>query len=80
MATSVDSLGEDILRQVANTTLNSKFVGAENQLFSKLVVDAVKSVKMRNMEGKFRYPVNQINILRSHGKSSSESQLIENGY
>ena len=65
--------------QIATTTLNSKFVGAENHLFSKLVVDAVKSVKMMNMQGKWKYPVNQINIIRSHGKSSAESQLIENG-
>lgn len=56
-----------------------KFVGAEGDLFSKLVVDAVQSVKMKNAEGKWKYPINQINIIRSHGKSSSESQLIADG-
>ncbi len=38
------------------------------------------SVKIRNVDGKWKYPVNQVNVLRSHGKSSHESMLIENGY
>lgn len=75
-----DALGEDILRQVARTTLSSKYVGGEGDVFIQLVVDAIKSVKVRNVEGKMKYPVNQINILKSHGKSSAESVLIENGY
>lgn len=80
MGNKTDTLGNDILKQVATTTLSSKFVGADNDFFSQLVVDSVLSVKIRNVEGKVKFPVNQINVLRSHGKSSHESCLIENGY
>lgn len=80
LGVKVDSLGVDVLKQIATTTLSSKFVGSENELFSKLIVDAIMSVKMKNVEGKWKYPVNQINVIKSHGKGASESQLIENGY
>mmetsp|Transcript_34485 Transcript_34485/g.51423 ORF Transcript_34485/g.51423 Transcript_34485/m.51423 type:complete len:368 (-) Transcript_34485:48-1151(-) len=31
-------------------------------------------------DGKAKYPVNQVNVLKSHGQSSSESTLIAGGY
>jgi len=80
MGQKTSDLGEDIFKQIATTSLSSKFVGAENKLFAKLVVDAVKSVRMVNLDGKVKYPVSQINVIKSHGKSSAESILIENGY
>merc|ERR1719217_428253 len=45
-----------------------------------MVVDSVKSVKITTPDGKNKYPVAQINILKSHGKSVSESKLLLNGY
>jgi len=81
LSLKVDGLGEEILQQVASTSLNSKFVGgAESALFSKIVVDAIKSVKIIGANGKPKYPVAQINILKSHGQSASESVLLPNGY
>jgi T-complex protein 1 subunit alpha len=79
MGVKVSSLPENTLKQIATTTLNSKYCGADSEFFSKLVVDAVQSVRMRNAKGEWKYPVNQINIVRSHGKSTSESALIKNG-
>jgi len=76
----VDSLGEDTLLQIASTTLSSKFVGSEMKTFAKLVVDAVKAVKVIGADGKAKYPVSQVNVLKSHGQSSSESMLVPNGY
>jgi len=70
----------NILNQIARTTLSSKFVGGDSDFFSKLVVDSIQSVKIKNVEGRWKYPVNQINVIKSHGKSSHESMLIENGY
>eukprot|EP00392_Amoebophrya_sp_AT5.2_P008636 g8664.t1 len=69
-----------LLTQVAKTTLSSKFVGGDSEYFSKLVVDSVLSIKIKNVEGKWKYPINQVSVLKSHGKSSRESMLIENGY
>lgn len=73
------SLTDEQLVSVARTSLNSKFIGSENDFFAKIIVQAVKSVKL-TVEGKDKYPVNQVNVLMNHGKSSLESNLIENGY
>jgi T-complex protein 1 subunit alpha len=81
LSLKVDALGEEVLLQVAKTSLNSKFVGgAEGTLFPKIVVDAIKSVKMIGQDGKTKYPVGQVNILKAHGQSSSDSVVHPNGY
>merc|ERR1719271_1650923 len=40
----------------------------------------MKAVKVVGQDGKMKYPVGQVNILKSHGQSCSESMLIPNGY
>jgi len=80
MSVPVDKLEVDVLSSIARTTLSSKFVGAESDLFSKIVVDAMKDVKIIGPDGKAKYPVSQVNVIRSHGQSSSESQLVSGGY
>jgi len=80
LSVKVDQLEQDVLQSIARTTLSSKFVGAESDLFAKIIVDAMKSVKISGPDGKAKYPVSQVNILKSHGQSSSESQLILGGY
>lgn len=69
-------LTDDIYMRVARTSLSSKFVGLESDRFASIVVEAVKSVK--TTDGK--YPIANVNVLKSHGKSSLESQLITRGY
>lgn len=73
------SLSDEQLISVARTSLNSKFIGSEDDFFAKMVVEAVKGVKM-TVDGKDKYPIGQINVLTNHGKSSWESQLVTNGY
>jgi len=81
LSIKVDSMEQDVLTQIAKTTLNSKFIGgADSDLFSKIVVDGIKSVKIMGADGKPKYPVAQINIIKSHGKGASESMLITGGY
>merc|ERR1712048_828869 len=81
LSLKVNDLGQDVLLSIAKTTLNSKFVGgADSDLFAKIVVDAITSVKITGPDGKPKYPVNQINVLKSHGQSASESQLLAGGY
>jgi len=80
LSVKVDSLEQDVLHQVARTTLSSKFVGAESGLFCQIIVDAMRGVKVIGQDGKAKYPVGQVNILKAHGQSSSESSLIANGY
>lgn len=37
---------------------------------------AVQSVKTAGSDGKARYPVKAINVLKAHGKSAKESRLL----
>mmetsp|Transcript_64703 Transcript_64703/g.189703 ORF Transcript_64703/g.189703 Transcript_64703/m.189703 type:complete len:549 (+) Transcript_64703:88-1734(+) len=80
LSLKVSDLEQDVLLQIAKTSLSSKFVGVESDKFGKLIVEAVKSVKIVNADGKAKYPVGQINILKSHGQSSTESVLLPGGY
>lgn len=46
MVVNVSTLGDDHLINAAKTSMSSKIIGKESDFFSKLAVDAVKSVKM----------------------------------
>mmetsp|Transcript_7514 Transcript_7514/g.21448 ORF Transcript_7514/g.21448 Transcript_7514/m.21448 type:complete len:546 (-) Transcript_7514:75-1712(-) len=76
----IDKLDQDVLLNIAKTTLSSKFVGSDADLFGKMVVDAIKAVKVVGPEGKAKYPVSQVNLIKSHGQSSRESMLVPSGY
>eukprot|EP00928_Gymnodinium_smaydae_P048682 TRINITY_DN3257_c0_g2_i1.p1 TRINITY_DN3257_c0_g2~~TRINITY_DN3257_c0_g2_i1.p1 ORF type:complete len:547 (+),score=132.62 TRINITY_DN3257_c0_g2_i1:107-1747(+) len=81
LSKKVADLDSDVLRSIARTSLNSKFVGgADSDHFSQLVVDAIQAVKVTGLDGKAKYPVGQINILKAHGQSASESFLVAGGY
>jgi T-complex protein 1 subunit alpha len=71
---------EEILINTARTSMSSKLIGPESALFSKLVVAAVASVKITNpLTGESRYPIKSVNVLKSHGQSSLQSEFIQ-GY
>lgn len=74
-----DALGRDILIAAARTSMSSKLIGAESNFFAQLAVDAVLRVKTTDKKDKVVYPINAINVLKAHGKSSRESKLVE-GY
>jgi T-complex protein 1 subunit alpha len=81
MAIPTDSLGTEALINCAKTAMSSKIVGADDDFFAKLVVDSINSVKtvpdlIIDPEGKPRYPVKAINVLKAHGKSATESCLL----
>jgi len=71
----IDSNDTELLRKVAETSLSSKLIGPESKFFSDIIVKAMLNVKTAN--GK--YPVKSINIVKTHGKSITESRLID-GY
>ena len=55
-----------------------KLKNRESELFSKIIVEAMLNVKQSGLDGN-KYSVKNVNILKCHGKSILESQLI-NGY
>ena len=81
LVTPVADLGDDCFMQAAKTSMSSKILGnMESDFFAKLAVDAVKSVETTNEEGKPRYPLSAIHILKAHGQSSMASQLLAGGF
>jgi T-complex protein 1 subunit alpha len=71
---SVDTktLGDEGLKNVAQTCMSSKLIGGESEFFSDLCVRAMQCIKSKS--GK--YPVKAVNIVKAHGKSSLESEFF----
>lgn len=51
----------------------------EAEFFAEMVVSAVESVRVKKANGAISYPIKAINILKQHGRSARESELID-GY
>ena len=76
LAIKTESLGREALMQVANTSMSSKLLAGEMEFFANMVVDAMLSVKMTNAQGQVKYPVKNVHILKTHGKSTKETKLV----
>mmetsp|Transcript_28619 Transcript_28619/g.32729 ORF Transcript_28619/g.32729 Transcript_28619/m.32729 type:complete len:574 (+) Transcript_28619:205-1926(+) len=81
---SSDNIGDIdlLLVNAAKTSMSSKILGKEADLFARLAVDAVKSVEMENSMGgkKKKYPLSAIHIIKAHGQSSLDSELVAHGF
>ncbi|ESL11614.1 chaperonin alpha subunit [Trypanosoma rangeli SC58] len=73
----VDGLGKEVLLNVARTSMSSKILSSEADLFAKIVVDAILSVKTVNELGDVVYPRKAVSVLLQHGKSARESVLMQ---
>lgn len=65
--------------QTAMTSMSSKLLAGESEFFANMVVDAMEAVKMTNAGGSVKYPVKNVHILKTHGKSTKETTLVK-GY
>jgi T-complex protein 1 subunit alpha len=56
--------------------MSSKIIGSESEFFSEMAVNAAMVVRTEK-DGKVKCPITNIHILKSHGMSSMDSQLVE---
>jgi thermosome len=66
----------DTLRKIAMTAMISKGVSAAKEHFAKIAVEAVTQV-MEKYDGKVKADIDLIKILKKHGKSLYESELVK---
>lgn len=79
LALKTDKLGREGLINCCKTSMSSKLLNAESDFFADMVVNAMTAVKTVNSQGQTKYPVKAIHILKTHGMSSRDSQLVD-GY
>lgn len=75
----VDTLGREALINAAKTSMSSKLVGGESDFYAEMVVNAIQNIKHVNAKGETKVAVKAVHILKTHGKSSRESVLVD-GY
>ena len=74
----VADLGKKAIVNAASTSMSSKLISAESELFSQMVVDAMQNVKVTTAHGD-KYPIKAVQVIKVHGQSVRESKLV-NGY
>jgi thermosome len=76
IAIPVNISDDKTLREVAITSLSSKGINVAEDHFSKLIVDAVKQV-VEKIDGKLKADIDLIKIVKKHGKSLDETELVK---
>ena len=74
----IANLGSGLLN-AAKTSMSSKVINIDSEFFGQLAVKAMLRSETINSRGDKKYPLKAVSILKSQGKSSKETQLIE-GY
>jgi thermosome len=76
MAIPVDIKDNKRLIDVAVTSMGSKGIAMAKEHFAKLAVEAVKQVAEKK-DGKIKADIDLIKILKKHGKSLDETELVK---
>ena len=57
--------------------MSSKIIGTECNFFAEMVVKAIELTRKNRADGVEKYSVSAINIIKVHGRSSTESELVD---
>ncbi|RLG91880.1 thermosome subunit [Candidatus Bathyarchaeota archaeon] len=76
IAVPVSLEDEQRLKEVAMTSMGSKGVAVAKEHFAKIAVEAVKQVA-EEKDGKIKADIDLIKILKKHGKSLEETELVK---
>lgn len=76
LVVAADTLGRENLINAAKTSMSSKIIGSESTFFADLAVSAALTVKY-DKDGKNKCPIGNIHILKSHGQSALDSELVD---
>ena len=75
IAVNIKPDDQERLRQIAITSLNTKGIFGSQTRFADLAVDAVRQV-MEKREGKITADIDLIKVMKKHGQSLDESELV----
>jgi thermosome len=75
LSQSIDPNDASTLRTVATTAMGTKNVSGAKEYLAKIAVDAALQVK-ETREGKTKVDVDLVKVLKKHGKSIEETELV----
>lgn len=76
VALNVKPDDEATLKKIALTSMNSKSLASAKEHFANLAVNAVKQISQED-DGKLKADIDLINIVKKHGKSLVETELVK---
>merc|ERR1719464_2093381 len=79
MTLKTSKLGHEALVNAAKTSMSSKIIGKDCDLYAQIAVDSMLAVGTLNSQKKKRYPVKAVEIVKVTGKGMRDVELI-NGY
>jgi chaperonin GroEL (HSP60 family) len=68
---------EELLLKIAQVSMNSKQINSAKDFFSKMIVDAVKTIVEKDDEGKYFANLKNICTVKKAGANMEESELIK---
>jgi len=76
LSESINATDSDTLRKIATTSLGTKNVSGAKDYLATIAVDAALQIK-ETREGKTKVDIDLVKILKKHGKSLEETELVK---